>query len=183
MSNSIHNSISKAGGDNTYPVNRKEFYQVILTLNSMIDCKAISKPFESFIQALTFYEQNITRDCDLNCEWCEDPCTIEYFISCYVRQADGTNLWIRDFFIERLEQSDVMTSHGEIIINKNTGMVIENNTEYKDIDRFAIEEYCLYWNEKLADCYDILDLGAWDKNGNYTAADEDFRADYKAQTA
>jgi len=115
MSNSIHNSISKAGGDNTYPVNGKEIKRIMNT-------------------------------------------------------------------------ATVFSSHGEITMDKPFGTVIDFNNEairkeYGSIVSFDVAEYCRYWNEELADCYDILDLGSWDKDGNYTAADEDFRADLKAQTA
>lgn len=87
-----------------------------------------------------------------------------------------------------MNTATVFSSHGEITIDKPSGTVIDFSNEairkeYGSIVRFDVAEYCLYWNEDPADSYDILDLGAWDKDGNYTAADEDFRADYKAQTA
>lgn len=76
----------------------------------------------------------------------------------------------------------VCSSHGTITINAETGDVLEFScdeirSEYGDLVRFDIQEYCKFWNEGPADNYDILDLGSWDKDGHYDPACPGWRSD------
>lgn len=89
------------------------------------------------------------------------------------------------FRFPKIETAIVHSSHGEIEINKHTGEILEFSNEdikaeYGDLLCFDIQEYCEYWNEEPAEHYDILNLGAWQNDGNYDGgACEGWREDLK----
>ena len=72
----------------------------------------------------------------------------------------------------------VYSSHGQIIINYNTGDVIniqgDEKGELKNIVRFNMEEYKIYHGQ-IDDSYDILNLGYWDNKGVYEEPCQDWR--------
>lgn len=74
----------------------------------------------------------------------------------------------------------VYSSHGELFVDIDTGVVDRkrsvycgvNNPEKSDlwsIERFDIEEHCVFWGCDQSDLagVDILDLGYWDSDGVY----------------
>jgi hypothetical protein len=79
-----------------------------------------------------------------------------------------------------MKTATVHSSHGDITIDAQTGVVIShgNNTEYADIARFDLEEYrAQYPDEKEVRGYDILDLGYFLKDGTYEEPDHHWRRD------
>lgn len=66
----------------------------------------------------------------------------------------------------------VYSSHGEILVDKQTGNVIEldqypTSDELTDIVKFDVEEYQNTYKTDIPDHVDILDLGCWMKDGAY----------------
>lgn len=76
----------------------------------------------------------------------------------------------------------VHSSWGTITIN-SVGEVTEMNIEEVEgeesfllnVAKFDLEEWKKYWKEELPTDFDVLDLGFWNKNGEYITPDNDWR--------
>lgn len=82
---------------------------------------------------------------------------------------------------------EVYSSHGLLTCDKFTGKVKKckifegSETEYlKDVVKVNIDEYLSYHKVmKIPSRVDILDLGTWTKDGEYTSAEEDWRKEMR----
>lgn len=77
----------------------------------------------------------------------------------------------------------VYSSHGELAVEPITGLVIKADSDYydsdpndgvRDIVRFDIEEFCIFWGCPPQDA-DILDMGFWTETGDYVPPSMDWR--------
>lgn len=108
-------------------------------------------------------------------------------LPCSVCFEDNNCDWSKEkgcYRFPKIETATVYSSHGEIEINKHTGEILEfsgtTEYEYGFLLCFDIQEYCEYWNEEPAEHYDILNLGAWQNDGEYDGgACEGWREDLK----
>ena len=78
----------------------------------------------------------------------------------------------------------VFSSWGSIYADRITGKVIdrslddfdENGRNYlADIDRIDISEHEHFWDKKISDTVDILDLGYWNMDGSYDGPETSWR--------
>lgn len=79
-------------------------------------------------------------------------------------------------YIQRIEAIGVESSHGTLIVDADSGKVLECNGEgyITKIDRLDIEEYQAHYGI-IPDYEDILCFGFWYKNGDYNLPDYEFR--------
>lgn len=85
----------------------------------------------------------------------------------------------------------VMSSHGEITINGETGEIIKkvlynkNQPDLKDISRFDVAEYRQKYGKSSAaempNQIDILDLGYWVSSGTYVEPEHEWREEFRTQ--
>jgi hypothetical protein len=82
----------------------------------------------------------------------------------------------------------VSGSHGTLIVDSETGAVLDYNPEYVEgfegygnIKRIDIEEWRkAYPGEPFLDC-DILDVGYWTADDVYVPPESEWRAEFQAQ--
>ena len=81
---------------------------------------------------------------------------------------------------------DVISSHGVIVANPESGEVEKvvsrcncGECGLDDILKFDVEEYRKHHNAELPDTVDILDIGYWEKNGEYEEPCHDWREEMK----
>ena len=118
------------------------------------------------------------------CNICDD-------LTPQAREAIGSS-WpiIQKFLDETVRRPKVFTvssSNGELIVDAETGKVIEcdMSTDGEGIDKIAkfdvVEWKNTYAQGNLVSC-DILDLGYWKKDGKYEPPTEDWREDFRNDT-
>lgn len=82
-----------------------------------------------------------------------------------------------------LDKMYIHSSWGTITIN-NSGEVLEKNIEeiegeesfLLEVVKFDLEEWKKYWEtEELPADFDVLDLGFWNKDGEYVIPDNHWR--------
>ena len=74
--------------------------------------------------------------------------------------------------------TEVCSSHGTLIVHKYTGKVLrteDNDGELDNIDMFNIDEHEFYHGRAIRDAVDILDIGYWEKDGNYEPPSKEHR--------
>ena len=88
----------------------------------------------------------------------------------------------------------VTSSHGELVADQDGNVVERRRYDagdgdddgegqfIDDIAKFDVDEWRRYWREDPVKCggMDILDMAWWNKDGTYSEAEEDWRADFKA---
>ena len=84
----------------------------------------------------------------------------------------------------------VMSSHGELEADQDGNIVYRRRADEDDPDgqfiddiaKFDVDEWRRYWREDPVECgtMDILDMAWWNKDGTHSDAEEDWRAELKA---